>query len=391
MIEKKSAEARPRVLREVEILHKCKRHSNILQLKDFFETNSQFYLVFEKMEGGPLLAHIQRLEHFTEQEASLVVVDIASALCFLHSKGIAHRDLKPENVLCSDPHRISPVKICDFDLSSVASVPGQPPQQATTPMLYTPVGSAEFMAPEVVETLTGEAFSYDKKCDLWSLGVTLYIMLSGYPPFYGRCGNQCGWDEGGECDKCQDMLMERIQNGHYEFPSEHWENVSEEAKDLISHLLVKDVNKRYTADQVLSHSWVQKKAPETPLDTPLILKRNPSITSELAHFAAQSIAFHRTDSSQTLSRHNSGEIYTNSTSSSSLRNGEGLRRDECHPLTNPAEEMYLSSPESSELATRRAKAKTSTEEPEAEKRVTFLFTTPSPSSSSSPTATAVTL
>ncbi len=73
----------------------------------------------------------------------------------------------------------------------------------STPLLLTPVGSAEFMAPEVVETFLGDAFSYDKKCDLWSLGVTLYMMLCGAPPFTGGCGAKCGWDRGGECRKCK--------------------------------------------------------------------------------------------------------------------------------------------------------------------------------------------
>ena len=70
-------------------------------------------------------------------------------------------------------------------------------------MLSTPVGSAEYMAPEVIDTFLGDAFYYDKKCDLWSLGVILYMMLCGRPPFYGHCGEQCGWDKGENCPTCQ--------------------------------------------------------------------------------------------------------------------------------------------------------------------------------------------
>ena len=164
-----------------------------------------------------------------EREASDVVREVAAALVFLHENGVAHRDLKPQNVLCvkkdqvytgedsecpslfllsfSLPPSISlcsshsvfsltlppslslplppspslslplppslpqitPVRICDFDLSSMVISPATPTK---TPVLFTPVGSAEFMAPEVVETFRGDVFSYDKKCDLWSLGVS---------------------------------------------------------------------------------------------------------------------------------------------------------------------------------------------------------------------------
>lgn len=96
------------------------------------------------------------------------------------------------------------MRICDFDLSFIVASGGS--TQATpvsTPMLHTPVGSAEFMAPEVVDMFLGEEFSYNKMCDLWSLGVTLYMMLSGHPPFNGRCGRECGWDRGENCPQCQ--------------------------------------------------------------------------------------------------------------------------------------------------------------------------------------------
>jgi MAP kinase interacting serine/threonine kinase len=87
-------------LKEIEIFHHCKGHENILQLIEYFEENDKFYMVFEKMEGGTLLETIENRGSLTEQEASLVIRDIAKALNFLHQKGIAHRDLKPENILC---------------------------------------------------------------------------------------------------------------------------------------------------------------------------------------------------------------------------------------------------------------------------------------------------
>ncbi|GLD50344.1 MAP kinase-interacting serine/threonine-protein kinase 1 [Lates japonicus] len=205
IIEKSAGHSRSRVFREVETLYQCQGNRNILELIQFFEDSSCFYLVFEKLRGGSILTHIQNRKHFDELEASKVVRDIAQALDFLHTKGIAHRDLKLENILCEYTDRVSPVKICDFDLGSGVKL-SSACTPITTPELTTPCGSAEYMAPEVVEVFTDEASFYDKRCDLWSLGVILYILLSGSPPFTGHCGTDCGWDRGETCRTCQSHL-----------------------------------------------------------------------------------------------------------------------------------------------------------------------------------------
>jgi len=274
--------SRARVFREVEIFYNCQGHKNIIQLVEFFEEAERFYLVFEKVNGGPLLAHIQKRVHFTENEASLIIRDICNALKFLHQKGIAHRDLKPENILCNSETQLCPIKICDFDLGSGIVLGDSSP--VSTPELLTPVGSAEFMAPEVVEAFTGEASTYDKRCDLWSLGVIMYILLCGYPPFYGCCGADCGWERGEFCARCQDQLFTCIQDGQYDFPDREWHNISEDAKDLIRHLLVKDATRRYTAEMVLNHRWVSQGGSKTLLETPRIIRRNNS-ARDLAAFA----------------------------------------------------------------------------------------------------------
>nr|XP_035921755.1 MAP kinase-interacting serine/threonine-protein kinase 1 isoform X5 [Halichoerus grypus]XP_035921756.1 MAP kinase-interacting serine/threonine-protein kinase 1 isoform X5 [Halichoerus grypus] len=272
IIEKQAGHSRSRVFREVETLYQCQGNKNILELIEFFEDDTRFYLVFEKLQGGSILAHIQKQKHFNEREASRVVQDVATALDFLHTKGIAHRDLKPENILCESPEKVSPVKICDFDLGSGVKV-NNSCTPITTPELTTPCGSAEYMAPEVVEVFRDEATFYDKRCDLWSLGVVLYIMLSGYPPFVGHCGTDCGWDRGEVCSVCQNKLFESIQEGKYEFPDKDWAHISSEAKDLISKLLVRDAKQRLSAAQVLQHPWVQGQAPERGLPTPQVLQR----------------------------------------------------------------------------------------------------------------------
>lgn len=291
IIEKSAGHSRSRVFREVETLYQCQGNRNILELIQFFEDDSCFYLVFEKLRGGSILTHIQNRKHFDELEASRVVRDIGKALDFLHTKGIAHRDLKPENILCEYTDQVSPVKICDFDLGSGVKL-SSACTPITTPELTTPCGSAEYMAPEVVEVFTDEASFYDKRCDLWSLGVILYILLSGSPPFMGHCGSDCGWDRGETCRTCQSHLFDSIQKGNYEFPERDWAHISLGAKDLISKLLVRDATLRLSAAQVLQHPWVQGNAPERGLPTPHVLQRNSS-TKDLTQFAADAIAFNR--------------------------------------------------------------------------------------------------
>lgn len=288
--EKKSGLNRSRVFREVEIFYHCQGHPNIIQLIEYFEEPGKLYLIFEIVKGGPLLAHIQKRTHFTEKEASMIIRDITQALKFLHKKGIAHRDLKPENILCSSETSVCPVKICDFDLGSGLVISDSSP--ISTPELLTPVGSAEFMAPEVVEAFTNDASSYDKRCDLWSLGVIMYILLCGYPPFYGCCGADCGWERGEFCQACQDQLFHCIQEGVYDFPERDWAYISEEAKDLIRHLLVKDATQRYTAEMVLQHPWILKCGSSNVLDTPRVIRRNNS-AKDLDIFAESANAMKR--------------------------------------------------------------------------------------------------
>ncbi|PNF36721.1 MAP kinase-interacting serine/threonine-protein kinase 1 [Cryptotermes secundus] len=297
IIEKNPGHTRSRVFKEVETFHSCEGHPNIIQLIEFFEDEERFYLVFEKVNGGPLLTRIQERVHFSEREASQIVRDIASALQFLHVKGIAHRDLKPENILCVYPDKLNPVKICDFDLSSGIKFNSNLTSPLSTPQLLTPVGSAEYMAPEVVEAFIGESNPYDKRCDLWSLGVIIYILLCGYPPFYGRCGSDCGWERGENCQACQELLFTSIHEGFYDFPEREWADISEEAKDLIRSLLVKEASRRLSAECVLTHPWMSTDSSRSNLTarsliTPYIIRRNNS-ARELSEFAESAMAVNR--------------------------------------------------------------------------------------------------
>merc|ERR1712222_205874 len=273
--------SRSKILKEIEIYHLCRGEKNIIQLIEYFEEANCFYLVFEKMLGGPLLDHIQRRVCFTEAEASRIVKDLAGALKHLHAQGIAHRDLKPDNVLCVNSNSPGPVKLCDFDLCSApVSI-----DTTITPTLLSPVGSLEYMAPEVVDTFLiddyddddDESICYNKKCDLWSLGVIMYILLCGYAPFAGNCGLDCGWDRGESCTDCQERLFSSIREGRLVFPDQHWSAISPQAKDLIQRLLVKDSGARLDANQVLDHPWILYGGNSNSLLTPTVLRRQTSI------------------------------------------------------------------------------------------------------------------
>jgi len=284
---------RSKVLKEVEIYHLCRGQRSIIQLIEFFEEADNFYLVFEKINGGTLLKHIQQRVSFTEEEASLIIKDLVEAICHLHRQGIAHRDIKPDNVLCVNNNSPYPVKLCDFDLSSSVS------KEVSTPQLLTPVGSLEYMAPEVVEAFmvddyddVEEEISYNKKCDIWSLGIIMYILLCGYSPFSGNCGLDCGWERGESCRDCKEKLFTSIKDGEVAFPVQNWGKVSSQAKDLIRHLLVRDSSIRLEAKQVLDHPWIDNFGSTTALQTPNNLQRQNSI-KELQNVASKVIAINR--------------------------------------------------------------------------------------------------
>merc|ERR1712066_662567 len=270
--------SRSKILKEIEIYHLCRGEPNIIQLIEYFEEANCFYLVFEKMLGGPLLDHIQRRVCFTEAEASRIVQDLAGALKHLHKQGIAHRDLKPDNVLCMNSNSPGPVKLCDFDLCSApVSI-----DTTITPTLLSPVGSLEYMAPEVVDTFLiddyddddDESICYNKKCDLWSLGVIMYILLCGYAPFAGNCGLDCGWDRGESCTDCQEKLFSSIKEGRLVFPD---------------------------------HPWILHGGNSNSLMTPTVLRRQTSI-KDLEDFASRAMAVNRAVGNSSFERSNRSAI-----------------------------------------------------------------------------------
>uniref|UniRef100_A0A674ECK2 Ribosomal protein S6 kinase n=1 Tax=Salmo trutta TaxID=8032 RepID=A0A674ECK2_SALTR len=220
---------------EVEILLRYGQHPNIITLKDVFDDGRSVYLVTELMKGGELLDKILRQKFFSEREASAVLHTITKTVEYLHAQGVVHRDLKPSNILYVDESgNPESIRICDFGFAKQL--------RAENGLLMTPCYTANFVAPEVLKKQ-----GYDAACDIWSLGVLLYTMLTGFTPFAN-----------GPEDTPEEILA-RIGSGKFSLTGGYWNSVSAEAKDLVSKMLHVDPHQRLTAAQVLRHPWILHK------------------------------------------------------------------------------------------------------------------------------------
>eukprot|EP00824_Muranothrix_gubernata_P022669 TRINITY_DN5579_c0_g1_i1.p1 TRINITY_DN5579_c0_g1~~TRINITY_DN5579_c0_g1_i1.p1 ORF type:complete len:359 (-),score=65.92 TRINITY_DN5579_c0_g1_i1:62-1105(-) len=212
---------------EVAILRQV-QHPNILHLHDFYESSKRYYLVMELMTGGELFDRIVERGSYTEKDACAVTTKVIEAIQYLHSKGIVHRDLKPENLLYASTSDDSEIKIADFGFAKYMG--------GADALTMTACGTPGYVAPEVLQNE-----GYSKNVDMWSVGVILYILLCGFPPFY---------------EENMSALFSQIMSGNYSFPDPYWTHISSSAKDLISHLLVVDASKRYNPEQALAHPWI---------------------------------------------------------------------------------------------------------------------------------------
>ncbi|XP_063172007.1 serine/threonine-protein kinase Chk2 isoform X2 [Candoia aspera] len=215
---------------EVEILKKI-NHPCLIKIIDFFE-GKDFYIVLELMEGGELFEKVQRPARLSERTCKLYFYQMLLAVQYLHEHGIIHRDLKLENVLLSSMEENCLVKITDFGQSKIVG---------ETSLMQTLCGTPDYLAPEVLH-FAGTA-GYGRSVDCWSLGVILFMCLSGYPPFYEK--------------RAQLPLREQIARGDYCYVEEAWKNVSKDAFDLVQKLLVVDPTRRLKIGEALAHPWLQ--------------------------------------------------------------------------------------------------------------------------------------
>jgi len=220
-------------INEIEMLQQLHDHPNINSLKDVYEDQRCVHLVSDLCSGGHLSSYVQSSilnnpavdypQH--EAEAACIIRQILRAIDYCHKQNIVHRDLKLDNVLFKR-HKSLEIRVVDFDISCKHS--------SLEPMTEA-VGTRVYMAPEVFGR------SYDKKCDVWSIGVMAHALLSGELPFSG---------------KDDEELIYKIQNEPLTWEAPCWEDISEEAKDFIALCLEKDPSKRPSAEELLANDWM---------------------------------------------------------------------------------------------------------------------------------------
>ena len=218
------------IKKEIEVL-KSLDHPNIIKVFEFFTSEKYIFIINELCTGGELFDKIVENKYFTESVACNIMKQILSAIICCHDKGIIHRDLKPENILIESKNekdkKFFHIKVIDFGTSEIF----------TKNKLTEQIGTSFYIAPEVLKN------SYNEKCDLWSCGVILYILLCGSPPFNG---------------KTEKEIFRKILDCDYTFRHKIWNKVSNEAKNLVGKLLEKNPEKRLSAKEALNDDWFKK-------------------------------------------------------------------------------------------------------------------------------------
>lgn len=210
---------------EIDILKKLK-HPCIIRVHEVVDTIDSVFIILDLAEGGELFDKVVKLGRYEESTAKLLFYQMVLTIKYLHDKGITHRDLKPENILLASDKNETLIKVTDFGLSKFFN---------SASMMKTFCGTPNYLAPEVLFT-KGEG-KYSNKVDNWSLGVILYIILVGFPPF------------------SDENLEAEIKQGSYDFFDQAWSNISGEAKDVIRKLMCVDPVKRSSLEAILEHTW----------------------------------------------------------------------------------------------------------------------------------------
>uniref|UniRef100_A0A7S1UM27 Calmodulin n=1 Tax=Phaeomonas parva TaxID=124430 RepID=A0A7S1UM27_9STRA len=215
-------------------------HNCLVKMYDLYEDETKIVLVLEHLAGGELFDRIVERGHYTESDASQLTAKLMGALKNCHEQGILHRDMKPENCIYDSRTDDANIKITDFGLALVDDN-----SSFSNRLRQRLVGTPGYVAPEVLDR-----FEYTPGCDVWGIGVILYILLVGYPPFWAET---------------QEALFAVIKRGQYEFHADAWDEISDEAKDLVSKMLTVDTTQRITSQGVLEHPWIVREQSHAPL------------------------------------------------------------------------------------------------------------------------------
>nr|XP_061803237.1 caM kinase-like vesicle-associated protein [Nerophis lumbriciformis] len=231
-LKKDGRKVRKAAKNEIMIL-KLVNHPNILQLIDTFETRKEYYIIQELATGGDVFDWIQDQGNYTERDASNVIRQVLEAVAYLHSLNIVHRNLKLENLMYYTENNHNKVVLRDFYLSRFENGP-----------ITEPCGTPEYLAPEVVAR-----HRYGRPVDCWAVGVIMFILLSGNPPFYDETEEE-------NTDLHNRIIFCRIVAGDFEFDSPYWDDISPAAKELVCRLMEVDQMLRITAQEALWHEWI---------------------------------------------------------------------------------------------------------------------------------------
>ena len=216
---------------EIDIMKLCK-HDNVVRLLDHFENSEFIFIVMEYLSGGDLSDHLKKKNYnFTENEAALVIFQLCSGMEYLHKYGVVHRDLKPENIMLGKKETLNVIKVMDFGLSKIMG-----PQEKAADGF----GTLCFVAPEVLIRKP-----YNKEVDIWSIGITLYYMLTGTLPFDDENDNE-------------EVIAKKIVFSKLQFHDKKWKKISELCMDFIDKCLIKEPEKRATTSELLKHPWILK-------------------------------------------------------------------------------------------------------------------------------------
>jgi len=223
------------VIEEIHALKRLREGPYIVRLLDVFRGPEETHLIMEQMKGGDLLGRLGEKEVFSECDSRRISRKLIEAVVYCHKKCIVHRDIKLENILLSDLTDDTKIKLADFGCAR-PFIPGEN-------SLKSLCGSPQYAAPELYMHEDG----YDERCDIWSIGVVIYVLLGGYAPFEGSSMELPGI----------------ICEGYFEFHSVYWSEISRNAKSLIESLLVVEPDDRATLVEALDSEWLRRRDKES--------------------------------------------------------------------------------------------------------------------------------